>query len=61
MPRLPIAAVLCGTALIGWSLGGVASTGRELAAVSTQVTTRHVVFEERDHGCPDHHDRRPEL
>jgi hypothetical protein len=61
MPRrLPTVAVVCGAALLGWSLGGVASTGRTLQAVAPQVAPHTHLVSERDHPCHDHHDR-PDL
>lgn len=32
LPRLPLALALCGAALLGWSVGGVASVDRGLQA-----------------------------
>ena len=40
LPRLPTAAVLCGAALLGWSLDGVASVDAALRAAPTQVQDR---------------------
>jgi hypothetical protein len=39
LPRLTAAAVLCGTALFGWSLGGIASVDRQLQAGPPTTTT----------------------
>jgi hypothetical protein len=60
MPRLPTAAVVCGAALIGISLGGVASTGQKLQQAAATQESRpfeHVVLERHDHPCPDHSER----
>ena len=60
MTRLPTAAVVCGAALIGISLGGVASTGRTLdQAIAPQQSppTERVVLERDHHPCHDHSER----
>jgi hypothetical protein len=41
LSRLPTVAALCGAALFGWSLGGVATVDRDLQAVVPQRQERH--------------------
>ena len=60
MPRLPTAAVVCGAALIGISLGGVASTGQKLQQAAAPQQSRpyeHLVLERDHHPCHDHSER----
>jgi hypothetical protein len=58
MPRrLPTVAVVCGAALLGWSLGGVASTGRDLQALAPRTATHAHLVADRDHPCHGHRDR----
>ncbi len=52
LSRLGTVAVVAGTLLFGWALGGVAAVDRQLesaAAVSTSTS----------HDCPPRHDRDP--
>ena len=58
LSRLPTVAALCGAALFGWSLGGIAAVDRDLQAVAPvprhQEHHGHLVLD-RDSG---RHERR---
>jgi hypothetical protein len=49
LSRLSIAAVLCGAALFGWSIGGVASIERG-ALPQAQTHHEHLVLDRGRHG-----------
>ena len=55
LSRLPAVAALCGAALLGWSLGGVATVDRDLQAVIPQTERHGRLVLERD---PGRHERR---
>jgi hypothetical protein len=57
--RLPTAAVLCGAALFGWSIGGVATFDRDLQSALPQEQARpgHPVA---DRGPEPHGHRGPD-
>ena len=58
LPRLTTAAVLSGTVLLGWSLGGTASVGTQAGAVPLQAAAGqvHLVSDREHHGPHEHHE-----
>jgi hypothetical protein len=56
LPRLTVIAVLSGTVLLGWSLGGTASVGTPAGAVPSPAVAGqvHLVSDREHHGPHEH-------
>ena len=54
LSRLPALAVVCGTALLGWSLGGVSSLARREAVAPQRPLPREHFVVDRDRHWHDH-------